>query len=342
MRLFAFLLFSLLYGAGRLAAQPCSLPENPAVLLRVAVDQLRLRSQPGQNAPVRLSLPENKILLWCGESSQQQDTITLRGRKVVDRWYLVYVDEPLDHFFDDSPESMYYHENDDKSLSAMLNDQRKAPYSGWVFGGGVVLYEILFGSDQAFHPFQTPWAEMTLLSMDSFRVSPENETLMETEDPGDTLIVLPLHDGRTVTIADAPKEWEESQANYVNLGYLDLLDGYLIEGRYWESHDMKIIGRTKGDTLLNAPFAGRPCFSPDQRHFLMPFSNYGGSNSNLTVYAIDRKKFEPAWYLFENQESGVLHPYWESPDSFVFQSIDWKANETKKVFRVRFRPALKE
>ena len=73
----------------------------------------------------------------------------------------------------------------------------------------------------------------------------------------------------------------------------------------------------------------------------MPFSNYGGWNSNLVLCSIDQHRFTPAWYLYENQDSGVLFPYWETPETIVFQCVDQMVDERKKAFRLRFRQAGK-
>ena len=322
-----------------LPAQTCFPSENPALLLRVSVDQLRVRSRPDRNASVRAQLPENSIVLWCGDISEHRDTVVLRGRPVVDYWYFVYADRPLNDLFSAAADGPNQLEGATSSLNALLNDQRWEPYSGWVFGGGLVLCEIVFSEGQAFGPFDSPWATMTEIPLDSFRMDlylAQNDTA--TREPGkDTLLALPLDDGRTLFIADTPKDYVgESSADYENLGYNAALGSYCIEGNYWEAQDITIISRVNGDTLLVAPFSDPPCFSPDGRYFFMTVSNYGGSNSHLALCRIDRPGvLAPVLYLCENQESGVLYPYWENAETIVFQAIDWAANGRKKVFRLQ-------
>lgn len=322
-----------------LSAQTCFPSENPALLLRVAVDQLRVRSQPNRDAHVRAQLPENSIVLWCGDISAGQDTVVLRGRPVVDYWYFVYADAPLNSFFDATAVGPNQLEGATIFLNDILNDQRQEPYSGWVFGGGLALCAIVFGEGQAFQPFDSPWATLTEIPLDSFRMDlylAQHDTAARL--PGqDSVLALPLDDGRTLFIEDTPRDYVgESQANYENLGYNAALGSYCIEGWYWEAQDITLISRANGDTLLVAPFSDPPCISPDGRHFFMPVSNYGGSNSHLALCRIDRPgALTPILYLLENQESGVLYPYWENAETVVYQSVDWASGGRKKAFRLQ-------
>lgn len=64
-------------------------PIEDAQLLLTSVDHLRLRDQPNSEGEVLGSLRENAQVMWHGEASTQNETVSLRGKESTGPWYKV-------------------------------------------------------------------------------------------------------------------------------------------------------------------------------------------------------------------------------------------------------------